>query len=457
MEKTMKMTNDKRQMTNECQMTNTKLRNLGFVINLDFVIRNLRLKESVRLAVGGWRLARTENRRPLTEIGQALIELAVFGTFFLMILGVLLNYGLRYNYQQKAQMTAFRRALKIASDPNRGSGSAMVMEDHSIPDPSDMFGVGTVTPIIASASVQRDPMMNSQPVGADSLPVTLMDIQTKRNDATATQEWTRRFYKTAGFRIEGNYSVPVDDGATDKTTDKYENIFGSILADDGAGNWVSIHDPNATPKTKNGYYQAIRIIDACDGQIVDFDTCWAQSRQLVDVNFCIAKCKLAQTGVQGSATNCNTLCSRTTNPPNQSNPGYDSSKGGAWYAADYYKDAKGNYVFPHLNALFGLGAASTAASQPEPMGIQPDTTAVSTRAQALEKTETSNSIITQESGTWTDTSNRTLVHQENLQQTGPLAGFEIVHNQPGQFVNVKTEALPSEVSGQASQTAQTSK
>jgi hypothetical protein len=32
-------------MTNVCQMTNTKLRNLGFVINLDFVIGDLTLKQ----------------------------------------------------------------------------------------------------------------------------------------------------------------------------------------------------------------------------------------------------------------------------------------------------------------------------------------------------------------------------------------------------------------------------
>jgi hypothetical protein len=78
------MTNDKCQMTNECQMTNFKFKNLNLGFNLDFVIWDLTLKESVRFAVGGsrlavrgWRLARTENRRPLTEIGQATLELTV--------------------------------------------------------------------------------------------------------------------------------------------------------------------------------------------------------------------------------------------------------------------------------------------------------------------------------------------------------------------------------------------
>jgi hypothetical protein len=42
------MTNDKRQMTNECQMANIQLRNLGFVINLDFAIWDLTLKQELQ-------------------------------------------------------------------------------------------------------------------------------------------------------------------------------------------------------------------------------------------------------------------------------------------------------------------------------------------------------------------------------------------------------------------------
>jgi hypothetical protein len=90
-----------------------------------------------------------------TTNGQALIELAVFGSIFLMIVGAMLTYGLRYNFMQQANQLAYRRAMKIASDEGRGSGSYMLITDKHIPDPVDPFGVGSVSPIISSAIITR--------------------------------------------------------------------------------------------------------------------------------------------------------------------------------------------------------------------------------------------------------------------------------------------------------------
>ena len=46
--------------------------------------------------------------------GQALVELAIFGSLGLMALTFLIQMGLRLNYQQELQQQTFRRALLMA-------------------------------------------------------------------------------------------------------------------------------------------------------------------------------------------------------------------------------------------------------------------------------------------------------------------------------------------------------
>jgi len=442
-----------------------------------------------------------------THNGQALVELAVFGTFFLMLLGVLLSYGLRYNYQQKAQMTAFRRALKIASDQDRGTGSAMVMEDRAIPDPATMFGVGSTAPIVASASVQRDYMMHAQPADVDSLDSSVMDIQTNRNGTANTQSWMRRIYKAAAFRIE--YSV------LKQSIDKYEQVYGSLLARTAGGGWAKIsstdnlslymdadgqwvnggggsieftclasHEETSSDSEGAGttttvcdvpVYAAIRIIDACSGEIADYETCYTQAHKLVDPAFCARKCELAK--IPGSTTVCATVCNSLTNPPNQTDKTYDSIRGGAWYAADWEPptpvvippatQVDPNYNFPYLSgyrrdgttvtALFSFSGARSASDPVKQMamGLQGDMTQNTVRSESIVKTETAGAISTQEDAVWTDTLNRALVHQDNLDANG----FEQVpaSGQPGDFANVITDNVTSQVAGSVSRSQQTPK
>ena len=421
-----------------------------------------------------------------THNGQALVELAVFGAFFLMLLGVLLSYGLKYNFQQKAQMTAFRRALKIASDQDRGVGSAMVMEDRAIPDPSTMFGVGSTAPIVASASVQRDYMMHAQPFDGDSLQGSVMDIQTSRDGSANTQAWMRRVYKTAAFRVE--YLVP------EVSLDKYEQIFGSLLALRTGGSindpasWVSTRDSSAEMACPSGYYDetdtdgniiatnvcdsgeafaAIRIIDACSGEIADYETCYTQARQLVDPAFCERKCELAK--IPGSTLVCSTVCAIETNPPNQTVTTYDSALGGAWYAAEWEAptpvapppamQTDRNYNFPYLTgyrrngttvpALFSFSGARSPSDPVKQlaMGLQSDMTQNTVRSESIGKTETTSAISTQEDAVWTDTLNRTLVRQDNMDANGFA----------GDFANVTTDNVASNVSGSLSRAQQTMK
>lgn len=407
----------------------------------------------------------------LTDRGQALMELAIFGSFFLLLMGALLSYGLNYNYQQRAQQTVFRRALKIASDPERGSGSAMMMEERSIPDPMSLFGAGTTKAISASASVKRDYQMHAQAADVESLQGGIMDIQTRRDETTGSQEWVRRSYKTAGFRIEND--VPED------SLSKYDIVYGSLLARKSDGSWVSTKsgdvekyciseitetdiDGNVITRCTGHAFSAIRIIDHCSGEQVDFDTCYGQSRMLVDAEFCVKKCEMAK--VPGSETDCNVECGKLTNPPNQSVRTYDDSLGGAWYAADYscvnkstnlpmacgsIDYAKRQYIFPHLDTMFGFAASNVKKN----MGMQKvDSTRV-VRDTSMQRDETSTYITTTESARWQDTSGSTFVHQDNLAPDG----YERRHATPAEYINVVTEPVQTEITGSHNQTVRTEK
>lgn len=86
---------------------------------------------------------------------QTLTELATFGSVLLLVLSFFISYGMRYNYQQDVQMRAFRKALSEAYASGRPDASATItlVEDKHVPDPRDMFGAGSITPVTGQAEV----------------------------------------------------------------------------------------------------------------------------------------------------------------------------------------------------------------------------------------------------------------------------------------------------------------
>ena len=80
----------------------------------------------------------------------------------------------------------------------------------------------------------------------------------------------------------------------------------------------------------------LRIIDPCEGEIVDLDGCTRQARQIVDSEMCARLCEKGK--LPGSETDCSAVCSRSMGTP--------------WYAQDAFKDGNGRWVFPRLNTLF---------------------------------------------------------------------------------------------------------
>ncbi len=375
--------------------------------------------------------------------GQAIVELSIFGAIFLMVLATLISYGLKYNYIQKAEMQAFRTAMKIAADPDRGSSSYMMIQDRHIPDPVEPFGIGSVMPVVTSASVTRTHRMDSLAETEASLSSVVYDIQSEREDGAAAAP-NRLILKNAGWRSEYNLLEEGEFGMSDENANrlhKYVMLYGTILGKKGAG-WEPVspdgeyekesHRPDRTcvagyesaPDSETGAttwictqyaIEEIRIIDPCVGNLSDYSTCYDIARKIVDAGYCTDDCKKTCPYAKDPSacpSTCENHCNAEMNPPNQATKGekgYNVNIGGAWYADNWSVDSGGNYVFPVLNALF-----STASSATKALGLQSSMKGETTRGSSFRKVEKQDSIETVETAQWLDKTTRTFLVNENL-------------------------------------------
>lgn len=243
--------------------------------------------------------------------GQSILELAILGTILVGILGLVVSYGLRYNYQQKAMMQAFRKAYVATPE---GGNYTLVVDKH-IPNPSDPWGVGSVMPVSGSASVGYTYQMqvvaacDTEDVSVCSradLPMSTMEIKGSNGSFV-------RSFTTSGFR-----DVP---GATPGQISKYEEIYGAsnVCSDPGQGcgarsgacipNVDVNGDPIINPQTGEQECTAslakIRILDPCEGDLVSADTirriCYLISNSTACTSDCIR-------GGRASGT-CSSICS----------------------------------------------------------------------------------------------------------------------------------------------------
>ncbi|MCM8790020.1 MAG: pilus assembly protein, partial [Candidatus Omnitrophica bacterium] len=73
------------------------------------------------------------------ESGQALLELSILGSLFLVFLAALISYGLKFNYQQHVMQRTFRKALYYSNHKKHDKGNVnyLSIEDRHVPDPLD--------------------------------------------------------------------------------------------------------------------------------------------------------------------------------------------------------------------------------------------------------------------------------------------------------------------------------
>ena len=137
-------------------------------------------------------------KRP--DRGQAMAELAIFGSIMLVVLAGVVRMGLQYFYQQQATQEAFRQALYYANDVNGkevnklpdgskirnnilGSGQVTVIHERYIPDPSRPFAVGGRVPFVGGASIQWGNRSSlSQPTTQEELPRVAFLMDDVRDD-----------------------------------------------------------------------------------------------------------------------------------------------------------------------------------------------------------------------------------------------------------------------------------
>jgi hypothetical protein len=312
--------------------------------------------------------------------GQTLSELAIFSSILLLLLGILINYGLRYNAQQQAIQKAFREAMVSASQTGAPgtpvSVSHLVIKDLKLPDPSHPFALGATTTVTASASVTRS-------------------IATNFPDPYNTNEWPQ-------MRIEINDLPPINiitagvravPNVTSANEKKYLVIYGAGNVDRGpeTSTWsATADDPeyahqNAVPSF------TLYVLDNCDGEIINYESALARCRQITNYDACMILCQK-----DPNETGCSSICSQTIEVP--------------WYCG--------------AGVLDKLFAVSPTQPKGKPMGVSGDYREISKSDNVLTRQESPSGITTTDKLSWQDTLVRGIIYRPLTDRSGATATRE---------------------------------
>ena len=308
---------------------------------------------------------------------QSLIETAVFGAVVLSILGTLVSYGLKYNFQQRTVQRTFRKALASASADMRGS-TYILTEDKQLPHPSDPFGVGSVEGFNSSESIIRNYRMDKTADKKEELPKIEMEFQGNESRKEA-------FY-TAAFRE--------DFGVTEEQVEKYREIYGdsSIDWDEDSG--------------------SVEIIDPYSGENISYGGAVRICRMIVDEAVCTQECTAGRwQGEDAEAydSSCEEICAQPMNIP--------------WYCRGYTEinSATHRYNFPVLEQLFSYAMLSGKQFKPKAMGVQPETTQVEERGDTLTVNQSGGTITSRDDFNWSFTTNRDIIYHPYGDESGSYA------------------------------------
>ena len=305
---------------------------------------------------------------------QSLIETAVFGAVILSILGTLVSYGLKYNFQQRATQHTFRKALASASADMRQSSYVLTRDKH-ISHPSDPFGVGSVEAFHDSASVIRNYRMHKTADNKEALPKMKMEFQ-------GNDKRTEPFYIAR---------IREDSGVTEEQVEKYEEIYGSTSID-----W----DEDSGK---------VKIIDPYSGEIISYGGAVRICRMIVDEEVCTQECMAGRwQGEDAEAydSSCAEICALSINIP--------------WYCQGYTEvnSATHRYNFPVLEQLFSYAMFSGEQFKPKAMGIQPETTQVKERGDTLTVNQSGGTITSTDNFNWSFTTNRDIIYHPYEDESG---------------------------------------
>jgi hypothetical protein len=340
-------------------------------------------------------------RRPihLNKKAQALTELAVFGSILLILLGVLINYGLRYNYQQQIEQAAFSKAMVSAKEANwdyyPSSVQHVVIKDVHIPDPANPFAIGSLTTLMGSAAVTRSYSGNF-PTYDIELPQMRIEI----NDHVYNFTVANFMNVTDVTPIQEKKYLLVFGGSSNMHRTKEEN---ATETEETCWWLIPIGDPiymhEHCEMNPNARYK-ISILDYCGGQIINYDSAVARCQMILDESVCNKEC--VEQGLYDS-TECTGICHATIQTP--------------WYCENnkYNMPPFEPYNFVKLNRLFNVDATHT---EPTTMGLQQDYREDFRTANVLNKEEGATGITTTDNVTWSSTKTRKFIYRGERDTSG---------------------------------------
>jgi len=398
------------------------------------------------------------------------MELAILGSFIMLVLGALVNYGLNADYNQQTTMQAFRNSLTIAakpsdpasascgtpSDPNClkiGSANVTLIQDRYLPDPSNPFGGGSDTTAAGSGSVVRDFRLSATPDTVAELPRTYITLQGQALDCPSGQlnfnGTTQKIggCTTSGFRQEDN--VDPD------SLERYNEIYGAVNICDcskDCGAFCSggkgegdcsvplVTNPSTGQLECPGgkTFKNVRIMDPCEGETVGLNGCMQQARQIINKKACQTSCESGRWGDEDAKTpSCTAICDHDMYIP--------------WYAqgASCTGDPDNPLcTFPNLDALFNGRKA---------MGLQPNLLKVTATNHQLQVNNSAGAAQTTSIIGWLQQTARTMVYYDRpldyVVLLDPLDPFKpVVGAPPGTLVQQAVNTTPKDEHSQSTWT-----
>ena len=238
-----------------------------------------------------------------TRAGQALVELAILGAMILLVLGVLVDYGLRADFTQHAMMRTFREVLHDASRQTAPgepiSTSRLSLADRRIPDPANPFALGGTAAISGSAGgVTQNYQLHKTPDTPADMPHFYALIGGAEVNCGGIGCLTSGIRRVGGFAM----SLP-----------RYQVVYGASNVCAGGKNC-----PAAVGE--------LFIQDPCMGEIVDVDMCRRVGRLMTNDAACAYEC-----GLEGRS-DCGTVCDQRTYPTDR--PWYTTATEEQWAALE---------------------------------------------------------------------------------------------------------------------------
>lgn len=249
----------------------------------------------------------TQRRRQAAqEAGQALLELAIFGSLALLVLGALVSYGMNVDQQQQTQMEAIRHAMRSSSvmgvDDQPISTSHLVINERMIPDPSDAFAMGSLKEVSFSATNPvRTSFLGQAPekwnvAEAPHLVIHLNGEIIDCPSAFSSRGGGRNTGCTqAGFRPVDNVrgfiwkDGKLYNGEWAGPIDKYNLIYGT-----GNVRPVAKRPPVKCAKWQAGeckdWSTRIVVMDDLDGDVLSPDIAITRCRQIIERPVCTREC-----------------------------------------------------------------------------------------------------------------------------------------------------------------------